>query len=270
MIGGSIGLTLRTRSLVDHVIGIGRSLENLSDAIQLGAIDSATTDLAEGVSQADIVVVCTPVTEIAATVKAAALANPRVSLITDAGSTKRGIVEAVEQNEVARRVFVGAHPIAGSERKGAAAAVLGLFDEHVCVITPTENTPVSLLEKANGFWRAVGCRLVQLDPVSHDEFLALTSHLPHAVAAALAAAVPPEALGLAAGAYRDGTRVSLSDPRLWSGIFRANREPLLRAMDAFQKEFLALKKHIENNDDDLIVEAWSRARTRRALFRESR
>ena len=270
LIGGSIGLTLRTRSLVDRVVGIGRSPGNLADAIRLGAIDHATTDLAEGVSQADIVVLCTPVTEIAATAAATALANPRVSLITDAGSTKRGIVEAVERDEAARRVFVGAHPIAGSERKGAASAVLGLFDDRVCVVTPTENTPAALLEKARSFWSAVGCRIVQLDPASHDDFLALTSHLPHAVAAALAAAVPPEALGLAAGAYRDGTRVAMSDANLWSGIFRANREPLLQAMDAFQKEFLALRKHIEDNDDDRIVEAWNHARTRRAIFQDPR
>ena len=268
LIGGSIGLTLRKRALADRVIGIGRSLENLADAVRLGAIDLATTDLAEGVSLADVVVVCTPVTEIVATVLAAANSSSRALLITDAGSTKRGIVEAVERDGRARGVFVGAHPIAGSERKGAVSASLGLFDERVCVVTPTENTPASLLESAIAFWRGVGCRVVELDPASHDEFLAFTSHLPHAVAAALAATIPPDALGLAAGAYRDGTRVALSDAKLWSGIFRANRQPLLKAIDGFQQQITTLRQLIEKNDDDLIVEWWNSARTRRIRFQE--
>ena len=268
LIGGSIGLTLRKRALADRVVGIGRSIENLNDAIRVGAIDDATTDLALGVRDADVVVVCTPVTDVVATVRQAALAGGRVSLITDAGSTKRQIVASIEHDPQARELFVGAHPIAGSERKGASSSVLGLFDQRVCVITPSESTPPPLLARAESFWRSVGCRIVQLDPASHDEFLALTSHLPHAVAAALAASVPADALGLAAGAYRDGTRVAMSDARLWTGIFLANREPVLRALDEFLRQFHALKNVLEKNDDDSIVKWWNQARSRRALFQE--
>jgi hypothetical protein len=165
------------------------------------------------------------VTQIAADVHRAAACGPEDVLVTDAGSTKRRIVEVVESNPRSRSVFVGGHPLAGSERQGVAHAQEELFEGRVCVLTPTAATPPDRLQRARGFWRALGCRVVELDPVAHDEALALTSHLPHVLAAALAAAVPGDALRLAAGAFRDGTRVAASDAALWTAIFLENRAP---------------------------------------------
>ena len=122
LIGGSIGLALRARGRCDRVIGIGRSEERLAEAVRLGAIDEGTTALARGVAEAHVVVVCTPVTRIAGDVRNAAALGPEDVLITDAGSTKQRIVESVESDRRARAVFVGAHPIAGSERQGVAHA----------------------------------------------------------------------------------------------------------------------------------------------------
>src|SRR5262249_22685474 len=139
---------------------------------------------------------------------------PASVLVTDGGSTKRAILDAVERHEPSRRVFVGAHPLAGSERSGVRAARVGLFDGRVCVLTPTPQTSRDRLEQARAFWSDLGCRLVEMSPEAHDDALALPSPLPHAVAAALAASVPPELLPLAAGAYRDGTRVAAADPDL--------------------------------------------------------
>lgn len=266
LIGGSIGQALRKRSLSDRVIGVGRSESKLAEAQQVGAIDAFTTDLAEGVSEAEVVVVCTPVDQVAAfAIRAAALGTDGL-LLTDAASTKRTIVEEVERQESARLAFVGAHPIAGSERQGAAFSDGDLFAGRVCVLTPTGRTPIDRVERARDFWTAIGCRVLESSPASHDEALALTSHLPHAVASALARVVPVEALEMAAGAYRDGTRVAGADARLWTAIFLENREPLLRALDGFSAEIDQFRSALVRADASTLINDWERGHARRARF----
>jgi prephenate dehydrogenase len=266
LIGGSIGLALRAGGLSKRVVGVGRSTVRLREAQALGAIDEGTTELAQGVAEADVVVVCTPVTQIAADVQGAAAVGSDALLVTDAGSTKRRIVEAVEKHPRGRAAFVGAHPLAGSERQGVAHAQEELFEGRVCVLTPTAATPPDRVRRARGFWSALGCRVVELDPVAHDSFLALTSHLPHAVAAALAAAVPDEALPLAAGAYRDGTRVAASDAGLWTAIFLENRAPLLHALDRFNSQLDRFRQALEDHDAAGIHSWWEAARAHRRRF----
>ncbi len=266
LIGGSIGLALRARGLADRVIGIGRDETRLGEALLRGAIDEHTTDLVRGVAGADVVVVCTPVTRIARDVRRAARHGPDRLLITDAGSTKGRIVARVERDDRARAAFVGGHPIAGSERTGVAHARADLFEGAPCVLTPTERTPSDRLRRARAFWERIGCWVVELAPMMHDETLALTSHLPHAVAAALAASVPSEAIPLTGGAYRDGTRVAGSDAPLWAGIFRENRMPVLMALRRFRDELARFESALMQDDGDAIVAWWQEARGRRSLF----
>lgn len=268
LIGGSIGRTIREREPGTRVVGIGRSASRLAEAVDHGAIDCGTTDLAEGVADARVVVVCTPVTEIAHTVRQVAAFGPREKLITDAGSTKRRIVEEIEADTTASDLFVGAHPIAGSHRQGVAFANPRLFEGRVCVLTPTPSTSASALEIARSFWSGLGCRLIEMDPKHHDQTLALTSHLPHVVAAALAASVPTTALDLAAGAYRDVTRVAAADGALWSAIFRENQPPLLDAIEQFERELSRLKSALVAADDDAIQTWWNIGRARREEFEE--
>jgi prephenate dehydrogenase len=161
---------------------------------------------------------------------------------------------------------VGAHPIAGSEKKGAAFAQADLLSGRVCVLTPTLATPSDRLERARGFWSSLGCQIFEMDPTNHDRALAATSHLPHAVAAALAAAVPPEHLHLAAGAYRDGTRVAGSDGPLWAGIFLANRDALLDALDAFEHQVCVFRESLLRDDEPALIAWWDLARQRRQLY----
>ncbi|WP_406700150.1 prephenate dehydrogenase/arogenate dehydrogenase family protein [Singulisphaera sp. Ch08] len=266
LIGGSIGQAIRSRGLADRVIGIGRDPARLAEAVQLGAIDAGTTDLGRGVNGAAIVVVCTPVTRIADDVRDVAALGPQGVLITDAGSTKQRIVEAVELDPRARACFVGGHPIAGSERKGVAHAVPNLFEAKPCILTPTEKTPPDRLQRARDFWSSLGCRLIELSPPEHDSALALTSHLPHAVAAALAGAIPRETLTMAAGAYRDGTRVAGSDASLWAGIFRENRAPILESLKTFRDSLAGLESALEADDEQRIMTWWANAKNRRAHF----
>ena len=266
LIGGSIGLALRNKTLAGRVIGIGRDASRLEEARRLGAIDACETDLGRGVADAEVAVVCTPVTRIVEDILEAARLGPGSILVTDAGSTKARIVEGVERDLRGRETFVGAHPIAGSERKGASFARADLFEGRSCVLTPTALTPPDRLDRARSFWSGLGCRLFEVDPVGHDERLALTSHLPHAVAAALAASIPPDLLPLAAGAYRDGTRVAGSDAGLWAGIFRENRRPVLEALDAFEGELAAFREALEADDPASLIAWWEAAKGRRLRF----
>lgn len=266
LIGGSIGQALRTRGISERVIGIGRHLHRLEEAQRLGAIDSWTTEIAQGVAKADVVVVCTPVNRIVEDIQHAAEFVPVGALITDAGSTKRRIVEQVERQELARTFFVGAHPLAGSERTGVVAARADLLDGRVCVLTPTPRTVAARLEQARRFWQSVGCRIVELGLEAHDEALARTSHLPHAVAAALASAVPEPWLNLAAGAYRDGTRVAGADASLWAGIFLENRRQVLEALVDFREQLTTFERALANRDEETLREWWDAARQRRQRF----
>ncbi len=266
LIGGSIGLALHARGLAARVVGVGRDLKTLELAQDRGIIDQATTDLEAGVADAEVVVVCTPVSRIPQDVRQAAQAVPAGALVTDAGSTKRQIVESVEAQLAGSEVFVGAHPIAGSERGGAAHARAGLLHDRVCVLTPTPRTSSARLQRAREFWGGLGCRMLEMSPSEHDEVLAYTSHLPHALAAALALAVPAEWLALAAGAYRDGTRVAAADASLWTAIFRDNRGPLLKALGTLEERVAAFKYAVMTDDEAAIREWWDQARHRRRLF----
>jgi prephenate dehydrogenase len=266
LIGGSIGQALRARSLARQVVGVGRDLGKLEAARENGVIDRATTDFAEGVTGADVTVFCTPVSQIAHEVRKAAEIAPASVLLTDAGSTKRQIVETVQRHSQAASLFIGAHPLAGSERSGAAHARADLFEDRICVLTPTPFTAKDRLDRARQFWSGLGCRVIAMSPIEHDEVLAYTSHLPHAMSAALASSVPAEWLALAAGAFRDGTRVAASDTGLWTAIFRENRGPLLKALGTAQERIAAFKYALMTDDEDAIRRWWDEARQRRQLF----
>jgi len=266
LIGGSIGLALRSRKRASEVIGVGRDRSRLDQAVRLGAIDRGTVELRDGVIAADVVVVCTPVNRVAEDVRHSTELAPADVLVTDAGSAKRKIVEAVERQPRCRPVFVGAHPVAGSEQQGVAHARANLFDGRVCVLTPTSWTGADRVRRAREFWAALGCRVLEMEPGEHDEVLAYTSHLPHAIAAALASSVPVEWLPLAAGAYRDGTRVAAADTGLWTAIFRENRGPLLKALDSLQDHLASFKYALMTDDEEAIRRWWEEAKHRRDVF----
>jgi prephenate dehydrogenase len=266
LIGGSIGLALRARGLAARVVGIDRDKSRLEEARRLGAIDAFSTDMAEGVADAEVAVICTPVSRLVEDSLAAARFGPGSILVTDAGSTKARIVQGVEADARGRAAFVGAHPIAGSERQGVAHARADLFEGRSCVLTPTSRTPPDRLDRARSFWSGLGCRLIEVDPAGHDERLARTSHLPHAVSAALAASVPLEWLPMAAGAYRDGTRVAGADAGLWAAIFLENRRPVLDALGEFESHLAEFRAALEAGDEARLLAWWEAAKAFRSRF----
>jgi prephenate dehydrogenase len=232
LIGGSVGLAARRRGLTKQVVGVGRDAKTLERARAAGAIDSFTLDLSEAAHSADFIVVCTPVDKIVAHVKQAAAACRSGTIITDAGSTKANIVRDLEGRLPAGVQFVGSHPLAGSEKNGVENASADLFIGRIAIVTATQQTDATAVERVSEFWRALGSEVKVLDPETHDRALALTSHLPHLVASALAGIVPPQYRQFTATGFRDTTRIAAGDPALWSAIFSQNA---LATCDALQR-----------------------------------
>src|SRR5262245_61778281 len=181
LIGGSVGMAVRARKLAARVVGVGRDPKTLARAVELGAIDSFSTDVADGVKDADLVVVCTPVDRIAPTILDAAKHVRPGTIFTDAGSTKKNVTDAIEGALPPDVHFVAAHPLAGSEKAGVEHARADLFQKRVTVVT-TKPNPDAFADVVV-FWEALGSRVVTMPPEDHDLALAVTSHLPHAVAA---------------------------------------------------------------------------------------
>jgi len=253
LIGGSIGLAAKARGIACQVVGVGRAARNLSRAAELGALDSFTTDLAEGVKSADLVVVCTPVDRIAEMILTAASHCKLGTIFTDAGSTKVGIVNAIQRTILEGMHFVGSHPLAGSEKVGVEHARANLFEDRVTVVTPTPRTDEPACSAVIGFWTALGSRVLRMTPEEHDEDLAVTSHLPHAVAAAVAGSTSRDLLPLTAGGFRDVTRIAAGDPELWAAIFLANRDALRLALATFSERMTEFRQLLEAGDGAGLV-----------------
>jgi prephenate dehydrogenase len=253
LIGGSVGLAAKARGVARRVVGSGRDPANLARAAELGAIDSHSTNLAEAVAGSELVVVCTPVDWIADQLIEAANSCRDGVILTDAGSTKAEIVRRVDRSIRVGVAFVGSHPLAGSEKSGVAHARADLFDGRVTVVTVSASTDQSACSTVMDFWQALGSVVLNLTPDEHDEALASTSHLPHAVAAGVAGITDRALLSLTAGGFRDVTRIASGDPNLWAAIFLSNRDAILDAEDRFVDRMELLRQLLRSRDRDGLV-----------------
>ena len=265
LIGGSVCLALRQRGLAEAVIGVVRAADRVQRALDSGVVTEATADLEAACRDADLVVVTTPVGSIAATVVEAAVVAGEGALITDAGSTKAGIVAAVEANWAAkpRAAFVGAHPLAGDHRTGPEAARADLFDGAVTIVTPGDATPAPATESARTLWESLGSQVVEMTPERHDELLGLTSHVPHVAAAAVAATTPDEALTLVATGWADTTRVASGSPQLWREILLANRGAIADGLRKLGVELAAYADALDASDGDALERLLEEGRRKR-------
>lgn len=264
LIGGSIGIDLLRRGLAKEVVGIGRRPATMRTAKRVGACTSTTLDIAAGVADADLIVVCTPVGRIVEDVISAANAARPGAIITDAGSTKGSIVAAIEkaqqQNKLPAKVtFVGSHPMAGSEKSGPEAAQADLFVNRTVIVTPGESTPIGAVRTVSRLWRSLGAKIVTLTPLAHDQAVATISHLPHVVAAALAGITEDDTRRLVAGGWQDTTRIAGGDPVLWRQILLDNRTAVLASLDRYQLAIDAYRQALKRGDqvrlESLLMEA---------------
>lgn len=262
LLGGSLGLVLRQRGLARQVIGVARRPESLALARQMGALDVGCLDLREGVAQADLVFLCTPVRTILDHLEAAAPCVRADAVVTDVGSTKAAIVAVGERLLPGR--FLGGHPMAGSAQAGIAAADAALFTGAWWALTP--GPAAAPVEPLAALVRALGARPLLLPPAEHDQIVAATSHLPHAVATGVARTVAevlaarPEVPPLVAGSYRDVTRVAASAPELWRDVCLTNRTPLLEALAVLERHLAELREALEREDASAIEGFFARGR----------
>ncbi len=263
LIGGSIARVLKNRGLAKRVVGVGRTQTNLKAALDLGIIDAALS-ASEAAKEADFIVLCSPVLSIIPTLEAIAPHIKKGALVTDGGSTKKDIVEQGERIAAGHFVFIGSHPVAGTEKSGAVSSFETLFDNHVCIITPTPHTPVEPLEKLTAFLRTPGMRTVHMDPARHDTVMGAVSHLPHLVAYALVSTVSQldegeKLLDFAAGGFKDTTRIASSPPDMWADIALANKSEMLKMSAAVRENLAAIESAIQSGDREALMRMFQRA-----------
>jgi prephenate dehydrogenase len=254
LIGGSIGLALRERGW--HVTGRDRDPARAERALELGAVDAVGTD-----PEAALTFVATPVGAVAAE---ATVALADGGVVTDVGSTKAGVVRSVTH-----RRFVGGHPMAGSELEGVEGADPSLFTGAVWVLTPTADTDPGAHSLVRSVVSSLGAEVVELPPERHDELVAVVSHVPHLTAATLmglAAAGAEEhsaLLRLAAGGFRDMTRVAAGHPSIWPDICVENREAIVGVLGQLESSLAAMRARIERGDREELLEVLESARSAR-------
>jgi prephenate dehydrogenase len=267
LIGGSIGLALAKRKLARRIVGIGRTKASLDSALARGCITEAATSIADGVRQADLIVVCTPVGQIAQHVAEAGQHMPEGSVITDAGSTKAELVvkaEAALADRFSRQMpFVGSHPLAGSEKNGPEASSADLLEGRVVVVTETDVSHHDVVDTIDEFWQSLGARVVRMSPGDHDAAMASTSHLPHLLASALAVATPHDFLPLTATGWQDTTRIASGDVELWQQIFQSNRSRALKALADFETVLAQFHAALEAGDEVQLAKLLAEGKRRR-------
>ncbi len=266
LVGGSIGLALRKKRLSGSVAGVCRHKNSVILAKKRGAIDRGYPGIPEAVKDADLVILATPVSKIIGLAKQIAPSLKEGVIVTDVGSSKRLVVESLQKIFSKKGFFVGAHPLAGSEKRGVREARGEIFKDAVCIVTKTKRTNLVAMNKICRLWRLLGARVIVMTPEKHDRLVARVSHLPHMVAAALVSSVDKEKIAFGAGGLRDTTRIASGDPLIWRDIFLTNREEILGAGRKFKKGFEKLIAAIERNEERSLMSFLKKAKEKRDLL----
>lgn len=273
LIGGSLAMAARREGLVERIVGLGRGQANLDVAVRRGIVDFATRDPAEAARGADLVMLAAPVMTFPETLGALLPHLPENAVVTDVGSVKSWVVRALEPMLGARMALVGAHPVAGKETTGAAAAEAELFVGRRVIVTPSARSAADALERVEALWRATGARVERMAPEAHDAILARASHLPQIAASALAAALADEridgkaAIEYGAGGLRDTTRIAASSPEMWRDICLTNREAILAAIGLYRGALDQFARAVERADAGELGELFERGRRTRGRLR---
>jgi prephenate dehydrogenase len=272
LIGGSLARALRAAGACTEIVGCGRDEAQLARAVELGVIDSYSTDVAKAARGADVVVLAMPVGSTEEVVRKLAPALTPEIILTDVGSTKGSVVEAVERalGYVPPR-FVPGHPIAGTEKSGVEASFEELFQKRRVILTPLPHTDSEATRTVRTLWEKSGAEVVEMEVKHHDEILAATSHLPHVLAFALVDTLARmeerrEIFRYAAGGFRDFTRIASSDPQLWHDICLANGDAIVAMIETYQQDLSNLAEAIRRGDGATLLETFRRAKRARDGF----
>ena len=274
LIGGSFALGLKSAEQVEEVVGFGRSLGTLTQALDLGIIDRVGANAGQEVADADLVLIATPVGQMAEIMARIAPYLGPETIVTDGGSTKSDVV-AVARSAFGERIaqFVPAHPIAGAENSGAAAARADLYHGKKVVLTPLPENTVLNVARVRSAWEWCGALIHELTAQQHDRIFAAVSHLPHLLSFALVNDLAlrdnhEQLFSYAASGFRDFTRIAASHPEMWRDICLANRVALLDELDRYRAQLDELHDALQRGDGEALEKTFAVARSARRSWGE--
>lgn len=276
LIGSSLARAAREKHLAGTIVVADRDAAVCTRVRELGFADEVTQSAAEAATDADIVIACVPV---GASGAVAAEVGPHLkpgAILSDVGSVKASVVEAMAPFVPAHAHLVPAHPVAGTEFSGPDAGFAALFENRWCIVTPPEGADPAAVDRIVALWRAAGANVETMSAQHHDLVLAITSHVPHLIAynivgtaAELEETLTSEVIKFSAGGFRDFTRIASSDPTMWRDVFLSNREAVLEMLGRFTEDLTALQRAIRYGDGDALFEHFTRTRAiRRSIIEQ--
>tara|TARA_R110002072_G_scaffold170294_6_gene323812 strand:- start:2719 stop:3642 length:924 start_codon:yes stop_codon:yes gene_type:complete len=267
LIGSSIARVMRRDGLAGSIVACARSDKTLDTVLELGLADEVTKDPAVAAQDADLVMICTPVSTYGAIAEAIAPSLKTGAIVTDVGSVKASAVKAVMPHLPEGTHFVPGHPIAGTENSGPESGFDTLFEGRWFLITPPPGTDQGAIDKVAELWKRAGSNIDYLEPEHHDQVLAITSHLPHLIAYTIVGTatdledhIKSEVVKYSASGFRDFTRIAASDPVMWRDIFIANRDAVLEMLGRLSEDLAGLQRAIRVGDGDTLEALFRRTR----------
>ncbi len=267
LIGSSMARVMKRDGLANTIVACARRKETLDACVKLGIADEVTSDYTASVKNADLVVIATPVGTNEEIAKIIAPHLKPGAIVTDVGSVKQAVINAVAPHLPQGVHFVPAHPLAGTEHSGPEAGFPELFQGRWCILTPEPGCDAAAVEKVKAFWLKAGSKIEIMQAEHHDKVLAITSHLPHLIAFTivgtaddLAEDLKQEVIQYSASGFRDFTRIAASDPVMWRDIFMNNREAVLEILQRFTEDLTALQRAIRRGDGDSLQTLFARTR----------
>ncbi|MBD3765952.1 MAG: prephenate/arogenate dehydrogenase family protein [Rhodobacterales bacterium] len=267
LIASSMALAMRQQGLAGEITGHAKSPQTRATALELGLCDRVFDTAAAAVQGADLVVLAVPVGAMAAL---AAEIGPHLApgvTVTDVGSVKQAVIDAVAPHIPEGVAFVPAHPLAGTEHSGPRAGFAALFQNRWCLLTPTEQSTPEATARLRALWEGMGSNVDEMDAPHHDLVLAVVSHTPHLIAYTMVGVADhlrrvsnSEVIKYSASGFRDFTRIAASDPTMWRDVFLTNREATLDILGRFTEELFALQRAIRMGDGDMLHAYFTRTR----------
>lgn len=267
LIASSMFWAIKRAGLAGEVTGYARSAQTRATARQIGLCDRVCDTATEAVKDADLVVLCVPVGAMGAVAAEIGPALKSGATVSDVGSVKKAVIEAVAPHLPDTVHFVPAHPLAGTEHSGPQSGFAELFDNRWCLIVPVEGSNRDAVARVEALWQGVGALTDEMDAEHHDLVLAVTSHAPHLIAYTMVGVADDlrrvtdsEVIKYSAAGFRDFTRIAASDPTMWRDVFLNNKEATLEILGRFTEELFALQRAIRTGDGDHLFEYFTRTR----------
>lgn len=267
LIASSMALGMRERGLVGQIVGHARTRETRETALELGLVDAVFDTAAEAVKDADLVVFCAPIGVMAALAIEVAPHLKAGATLSDVGSVKKAVINAIAPHLSQDVHFIPGHPLAGTENSGPRSGFASLFHNRWCLLTPPEGVDADALARLRALWEGLGANVDLMDPEHHDLVLAVTSHAPHLIAYTMVGVADDlkrvterEVIDYSAAGFRDFTRIAASDPTMWRDVFLNNKEATLEILGRFTEELFDLQRAIRRGDGDQLFDYFTRTR----------